>query len=77
MNTLAVSVEPMSNAHRRGRLEIPQRVGRRIQCVGSDNFGPVTLPQAGATVTPAQLEPLPTLDHCLQGHDLVERPTDK
>ena len=76
MGTLAVSVEPMSNAHRRGAGDVPQRVGRRIQHVGPDNFGPVTLPQAGATVelTPRNLNLYRRWITVYEGHDLVERP---
>ena len=77
MGNLAVSVEPMSNAHRRGRLEMfPNVWDPEFNEWDPDNFGPVTLPQAGATVelTPRNLDIYRRWITVYEGHDLVERP---
>ena len=51
METLASSVEPMSNSHRRGRLEMfPNVWDDEFNQWDPDNFGPVLLPKEGLTV---------------------------
>ena len=69
MNTLAVSVEPMSNAHRRGRLEMfPNVWDAEFNDVGSGQLRArhVAPGRRHGGTDPAQLEPLPPLDHRLR-----------
>ena len=77
MNTLAVSVEPMSNAHRRGAWKCSPTSGTPNSTSGTPTtFGPVTLPEAGATVelTPRNLNLYRRWITVYEGHDLVESP---
>lgn len=77
MMTLAGSVEPMSNAHRRGRLEMfPNVWGPEFNEWDPDNFGPVTLPEKGASVdlTPRNLDLYRRWITVYEGHELVEHP---
>ena len=51
IQTLAAKVEPMSNAHRRGRLEMfPNVWDEEFNLWDPDNFGPVMLPKKGITI---------------------------
>ena len=77
MKGLALSVEPMSNAHRRGRLEMfPNVWDEEFNLWDPDNYGPVMLPKEGMTVelTPRNLHLYRRWITAYEGHDLQERP---
>ena len=77
MNTFASSVEPMSNAHRRGRLEMfPNVWDDEFNQWDPDNFGPVMLPKEGTTVelTPRNLNLYRRWITAYEDHTLEELP---
>jgi len=77
MQSLATSIEPMSNAHRRGRLEMfPNVWDEEFNQWDPDNYGPVTLPKEGVTVelTPRNLALYRRWITAYEDHDLVEKP---
>ena len=77
MNTLASSVEPMSNAHRRGRLEMfPNVWGEEFNQWDPDNFGPVMLPKEGMTIdlTPRNMNLYRRWITAYEDHSLEELP---
>ena len=76
MSALASSVEPMSNAHRRGRLEMfPNVWDEEFNQWDPDNFGPVMLPKKGVTVklTPRNLHLYRRWITAYEDHTLEER----
>lgn len=77
MGELARSLEPMSNAHRKGRLEMfPNVWNDEFNQWEPDNYGPVTLPKEGATVelTPRNLDIYRRWITAYEHHDMEELP---
>ena len=77
MNKLASTVEPMSNAHRRGRLEMfPNVWGEEFNQWDPDNFGPVMLPKEGMTIdlTPRNMNLYRRWITAYEDHSLEELP---
>jgi len=78
MQSLATEVEPMSNAHRRGRLEMfPNVWDEEFNQWDPDNFGPVLLPKKGMTVelTPRNLNLYRRWITAYEHHSLEELPS--
>ena len=72
MEPLALSMEPMSNAHQRGRLAMfPNVWGDEFNAWDPDDYGPVTLPKAGQTIelTPRNIAIYKRWISAYEGHD--------
>ena len=77
MERLCTSIEPMSNAHRKGRLEMfPNVWDDEFNEWDPDNYGPVMLPKEGLTVelTKRNLQLYHRWITAYEHHNLVVRP---
>ena len=77
MQSLCTAIEPMSNAHRKGRLEMfPNVWDEEFNEWEPDNFGPVTIPKEGVTIelNARNLNMYRRWITAYEHHDLDERP---
>ena len=78
MESLAVSIEPMSNVQYRGRLKMfPNVWGEEYNQWDPDNYGPVMLPKEGVTVelTPRNMDLYRRWIRVYEGRNLQELPS--